>query len=162
MEFLTDLLERGRTMTTGAQQIQQSHAGIDLGGGRTMPPEDVLEGHFRRMTNRGRACTVQVHVADDLYAAIVVLAPELAPLTGLAEDLAHAMPEVRPAPQFRQDLHQALERTHRQHSAQRVLGTRARPETLAAEQSRQAWMLLLFSLLALLTWFWTRRQTNAP
>jgi hypothetical protein len=65
---------------------------VNMGNGRFLTAEDVLEGHFRRLTTQPTAQTV---------------------------------PAVQPEPRFRQNLHSALERTHRQHSAQRVLGTRS-------------------------------------
>jgi hypothetical protein len=49
----------------------------------------------------------------------------LAPLTELATEVAGVVPQVQPGVRFRQDLHRALELTHRQHSAQRKLGTQA-------------------------------------
>ena len=104
---------------------------IDLGDGRVVGAEDVLESHYRRLS-RGpqppRTRQVAVQVEDNLTAAITVLAPDLAPLTRLAEEVAAAMPSVQPAPQFRSDLQRALERTHRQHAAQRALGTRQPPQ----------------------------------
>ncbi len=101
-------------------------SGIDLGNGRMLDTEDVLDSHFRRIAAaRQTPRPGQEHVVvqiegDNMIAAITVLAPKLAPLTELAEVVADAMPAVHPAPQFRQHLHQALERTHRQHAAQRV------------------------------------------
>ena len=96
--------------------------GIDLGNGRVLGPEDVLESHYRRV--RARVVPAAVKVNDSLVAAIGVLAPNLAPLTAVAEEVANVVPPVAPQPEFRAHLHQALERTHRQHAAQRMLGTR--------------------------------------
>ena len=66
--------------------------GIDLGGGRTLPAEDVLESHFRRMNEMrqgaGTAQDVRIEVAPNIKAAIRVMAPKLAPLTEIAEELA--------------------------------------------------------------------------
>ncbi len=103
--------------------------GVDLGEGRVLPAEEVLESHFRRLsaTRDARAQNVTVQVGENLTMAITVLAPHLFPLTVLAEDVAQALPQVHPAPHFRQTLHRALERTHRQHAAQRLLGTRPAP-----------------------------------
>lgn len=97
---------------------------LDMGQGRTLSAEDLLDGHFRRMTTAATARTVQVQVDDQLRAAITVLAPELSPLTHLAEELVDVVSDVRPEPHFRAELQRALEQTHRQHTAQRVLGTR--------------------------------------
>lgn len=141
--------------------------GIDLGGGRMLRAEDVLEGHFRRLASRPRAQTqhVSVQVGDNLLAAITVLAPDLAPLTMVAEEVAGAMPYVQPAQDFRLHLHEALERTHRQHAAQRTLGTR--PPTPPVSSSRPTgWIAATVTLLVLLalTWrWWTQRvASSAP
>ena len=93
---------------------------VDLGNGRFLKAEDVLDGHFHRLAT----ATVPVQVRSDLTAAITVLAPGLTPLTDLAEEVAQAVPLVQPAPHFRHHLHKALEQTHRQQTAQRILGTR--------------------------------------
>ncbi len=86
--------------------------GIDLGGGRLVPAEDLLEGHFRRMAHPVAAHTshdVNVQVSRDASAAIRVVAPTLAPLTQVAEELASRLTTVKPTPQFRADLQRALE-----------------------------------------------------
>ncbi len=100
--------------------------GLDLGDGRTMPPEDVLDGHSARLLagRRSGARTVPVQVDDNLSAAITVMAPNLAPLADLAEQVAVAVPAVQPEPDFRRNLYAALERTHRQYLTQEALGTR--------------------------------------
>jgi hypothetical protein len=59
-------------------------ATIDMGHGRTLSVEDVLDGHFRRMTRDAMtrtvdARTVEIQVDDQLRAAITVLAPDLSP-----------------------------------------------------------------------------------
>lgn len=106
------------------QPLEQTS--IDMGNGRTISAEDVLDGHFHRLATT----TVQVQVKDNLQAAITVVAPTLAPLTELASEVAQAVPVAQPAPQFRHDLQKALELTHRQHSAQRKLGARPpQPQT---------------------------------
>ena len=123
---------------------------IDMGDGRKLGAEDVLEGHYRRLyaphasrraatrasarSSGKRGREVQVQVGDNLIAAITVLAPSLVPLAEIAEDVARTVPSVRPEPDFRERLHEALERTHRQHAAQRTLGTR-----LAARPARPVW-----------------------
>lgn len=100
---------------------------VDLGNGRFVQAEDVLESHF---SNRLDTPRLTVHVEGDLNQALTALAPGLASLTELAEEVDQLVPRVQPTPQFRQDLHKALELTHRQHHAQRVLGTRVEtPET---------------------------------
>lgn len=133
---------------------------VDMGQGRRLGPEDVLDGHFRRMTTqRTRTETVAVQCSDSLTAAITVLAPELTPLTDLAEDLATRVPDVQPEAQFRADLHRALEATHRQHTAQRTLGTRLHPTTVTQDRSTLPWALTgLFFMLLLL--FWRRQRRH--
>ena len=128
--------------------------GIDMGGGVMMDAEDVLEGHARRLQSRRAnksAVNVGVQVDDDLVSAITVLAPDLAPLTELAEEVAEAVTPVHPTPQFRQHLHEALERTHRQYAAQRVLGTRPAP----GRSQQFLWVpLLLGGAFLVLLAFW--------
>lgn len=104
--------------------------GIDLGGGRLLPAEDVLESHFRRLAEQTAAFKagtqdVQIEVAPNLSAAIRVVAPKLAPLTEIAEELSHKIGTVAPDTQFRSELHRALEEAHRQLAAQRA----AQPES---------------------------------
>lgn len=105
---------------------------IDMGSGRFLTAADLIEGHFHRLARQwyvqssatANAQTVTVQVKPDLQVAIAVLAPELAPLAAVASEVAQAMPQVQPTRQFRQELHRALEQTHRQQQAQRLLGTR--------------------------------------
>lgn len=118
---------------------------IDMGSGRFLTAADLLEGHYHRLARQATAQasqpphtqTVTVQVAPDLQVAIAVLAPELAPLTAVASEVAQAMPHVQPTRQFRQELHRALEQTHRQHQAQRRLGTRRHQD-----ESSVAWFLI--------------------
>lgn len=130
---------------------------IDLGDGTHLPAEDVLDGHLRRLFRRR---TVQVQTDDSLHSAITVLAPDLTPLTDLAEDLVDVVTDVSPEPQFRQDLHRALELTHRQHAAQRTLGTQS---YLCDEEEEDTALyvtlgLLFLATLTLLFWgHWSRR-----
>jgi hypothetical protein len=135
--------------------------GIDLGNGRMLPPEDVLEGHYRRLTARRAESTrqVAVQVGDNLTVAIAVLAPELVPLTRVAERVSDAVPRVEPTPQFRAHLHEALERTHRQHAVERALGTRAQPQ----KPSPVNWWIVLAGLAATLAlwWGWRMQQRDA-
>ena len=120
--------------------------GLDLGGGRTLAPEDVLDGHSARLIagRQHSLRTVPVQVRD-LSAAINRMAPNLAPLADLAEEVAVAVPAVAPDSDFRRTLHEALERTHRQHSVQEALGTRQAAE----EQSSHLVVALLFTAAAL-------------
>jgi hypothetical protein len=119
--------------------------------------EEVLEGHFRHLSKGPQRSTqnVSVQVGSNLTAAITVLSPTLAPLAELAEEVAQVVPQVQPAPQFRANLHKALERAHRQHAAQRVLGTRppAAPEP-AAEWIDTTKLTLAAALLAILFVYW--------
>ncbi len=94
---------------------------VDLGNGRFVGGEDILDSHFHNQLETPR---LTVHVEGDLNRALTALAPGLASLTELAEEVDQLVPRVQPTPQFRHDLHKALELTHRQHHAQRVLGTR--------------------------------------
>lgn len=105
--------------------------GIDLGGGRTLPAEDVLESHFRRLAQERhqpgvRAQDVRIEVAPNIKAAIRVMAPTLAPLTEIAEELALKINSVEPEPNFRSELHRALEEAHRQMAAQRAAQPQSR------------------------------------
>lgn len=143
---------------------------IDLGNGRVLGAEDVLESHYRRMTTTrqvtqsGKATRqVPVQVGDNLTVAITVLAPELAPLTEVAAQVSGAVPLVEPERAFRENLHQALERTHRQHAAQRILGTRPTPQQKATPALR--WWMVLAGLVATaaLVWGWrSSRQGTSP
>ncbi len=137
--------------------------GIDLGNGRILGAEDVLEGHYRRLTTRPRTHQVKVHVADNLAAAITVLAPDLTPLTLVAEEVANAVPRVQPAPDFRMHLHEALERTHRQHAAQRTLGTRP-PGSATGSSRPTGWLAALVTVCVLLVvaWRWWGHRAAAP
>jgi hypothetical protein len=123
---------------------------VDMGNGRSLAPEDLLEGHFARLARQAASTqpsaqhTVNVHVNPNLQAAITVLAPDLAPLTELAEEVAQVVPCNQPATRFRQDLHRALEQTHRQQSAQRKLGTRV------ASHADTPWGLIISLALAVM------------
>ncbi len=105
--------------------------GVDLGGGRLLPAEDVLESHFRRLAERSSMLQngtqeVRIEVAPNLSAAIRVVAPKLAPLAEIAEELSTKIGTVTPDSQFRTDLHRALEEAHRQLAAQRAAQPEAR------------------------------------
>ena len=149
------------------EEARLPEQGLDLGQGRVLPPEDVLEGHFRRVQGQPRAAmtrptqVVSVQARPNVTAAIAVMVPALAPLAAVAEGVSSALPPVQPAPDFRAHLQQALERTHRQHAAQRVLGARPVPRRAAApgDGPRLLWMLALVGGL-LLFWLWRRRTAS--
>lgn len=107
--------------------------GIDMGNGQTLPAEDVLDGHFQRLTKQqvegtaGEDERATKRVDSTLNSAVQKLSPELAPLTDLATNLAEQTDMAFPAPQFRQNLHNALERAHQEQSARRVLGIQPQP-----------------------------------
>lgn len=130
-------MQRLRLLRPPGRRSRQPRNSIDLGGGRFVPPEDVLEGHFRRLALATAAATatsssapqtgsqeVHVQLGRNLKSAIRVMAPGLEPLTQIAEELATKFTTVTPAPHFRSELHRALEAAHRQQIAQRTLGTR--------------------------------------
>jgi hypothetical protein len=143
------------------QREQLPTGGIDLGNGRVLGAEDVLEGHFQRVSARRQAATrqVAVQVGDNLMVAITVLAPELAPLTEVAEQVSSAVPLVEPEARFRENLHKALERTHRQHAAQRILGTRTAPRPKPA--SPLGWWMVLAGVVATLAVLWGMRSRQS-
>ena len=89
--------------------------GIDLGNGQLVDASDVVDGHFQRLSTNEEA-------VSRLNVSIAALAPDITPLTALAEDVAKSAPDAQPADQFRTNLHQALEAAHQQQAAQRVLG----------------------------------------
>lgn len=162
---------------------------IDFGNGATLGPEDVLETHFQRLARRrlsarrpvrGSAIadpvlrrwaergerqstgprTVPVQVGDNLVAAITVLAPQLAPLTELAEDVAAQVAPVQPEQAFRTSLHHALEQTHRRHAAQRTLGMR--PKTSIERGLAWLWLIpvgIATCILLVGVWAMRRRLT---
>jgi hypothetical protein len=151
----------------------QDANGIDFGNGTRLGAEDVLDYHFqrlarsRRIASSSRVCTVPIQVGDNLIAAIAVLAPALAPLTELAETVADVVPPMHPTPQFRATLHDALERTHRQHNAQRVLGTRQ--QQAVSQKIQAAWWVVAFAALSILLvmslWLfrvWSGKSSPSP
>jgi len=155
------------SVTNFWRQESLPQGGIDLGNGRVLGAEDVLEGHYRRMTSRrlplsGHATTrqVTVQVGDNLTAAIAVLAPQLAPLTEVAEQVSGAVPLVEPERRFRENLHQALELTHRQHAAQRILGTRATPRP--KQTNAMGWWVALAGIVATVALLWGLRSRQNP
>lgn len=138
------------------QRTKTEH-GIDLGGGRLVPAEDLLEGHFKRMAQpaapggRG-AQDVSVRVGPEMNAAIRVVAPSLAPLAQVAEELAAKLTLVTPTPQFRADLQRALEA-----ELQRRLEADHAPGA-----ARPLWALVAGALVALglagVALWWLRRR----
>lgn len=106
------------------QQMRKERRSIDLGGGYRISPEDVLESHFRQIAGPPivlRTQDVGVQVTPNLHTAIRVVAPTLAPLAQIAEELTTRMPTVQPAANFRSELHMALEEAHRVQTAQRII-----------------------------------------
>lgn len=130
---------------------------VDLGNGRVVGGEDVLDSHF---TNRLDPPRLTVHVEGDLNRALTALAPGLASLTELAEKVDEAVPRAQPAPQFRQDLQKALELTHRQHQAQRVLGTRVETPEPGIPWTMLALLLVLIACTVSATLYWSKRRTQ--
>lgn len=128
---------------------------VDLGNGHIVKAEDLLDSHF---TNRVDAPRLTVHVEGDLNKALTALAPSLASLTELAEEVDQAVPRAQPTPQFRQDLQKALELTHRQHHAQRVLGTRVELPESQVPWSMIALMVVLFACTFSVTRYWMKRR----
>lgn len=95
---------------------------IDMGGGRTVRPEDLLEGHFQRLAGRrpgSEEVTIQVDAAGSTV--LRVSAPSLAPLAEVAEELATRMTTVQPSAGFRDQLHRSLEEAHRRQMEERRL-----------------------------------------
>jgi len=62
----------------------------------------------------------------------------------------------QPAPQFRDDLHRALEETHRQQAARRALGAHVSEyqQELDEQRRQRRTLSLLASLIMLLAWLW--------
>jgi hypothetical protein len=145
-------------------QRTKSNRDIDLGGGRFVPPEDLLEGHFRRIAQpappsrtpaQGQSAghEVRVQVGADMSAAIRVVAPTLAPLTQVAEELAGRLISVKPTPQFRADLHRALEA-----ELQRRLESDESSDTPPAAWTWAAAAFITFGIAGLVLWLLRRRN----
>jgi len=128
---------------------------VDLGNGRIVKAEDLLDSHF---TNRIDAPRLTMHVEGDLNQALTALAPGLASLTELAEEVDQAVPRAQPTPQFRQDLQKALELTHKQHHAQRVLGTRVETSETQTPWSMIVLVVLLVTCTVSITAYWMKRR----
>jgi len=132
---------------------------IDLGNGRFVEGEDVLDSHFQSQLETPR---LTVHVEGDLNRALAALAPGLAALTELAEEVDQLVPRVQPAPQFRHDLHKALELTHRQHHAQRVLGTRVEiPDPQTPWGMISFLVVIVVSVVSMTIYLYRRREPQA-
>jgi hypothetical protein len=117
-----------------------------------------MRGHLQRV--RARVQPVAVQVSDSLVAAIGVLAPSFGQPVDLSAEMAAEVPPASPEPEFRANLHVALERAHRQHTAQRMLGTRG-----AAPQRRTrrwVWALALAALAGLLWFWWAHNRAARP
>jgi hypothetical protein len=161
------------------RRLQRKYGGpVDLGGGRQVAAEDVLEGHFRRMARADRTAQfaqaaqtaqagreVSVQLAPGLTGAIRVMAPQLAPLTEVAEELASAFPSVRPAPEFRNELHRALEIAHREHMAARAELAQRKAAQGGRRISMRTWLWALAPTLVVAVvaavvawWVWRRRK----
>lgn len=121
---------------------------IDFGDGLFVPAEDVLDGHLKHLL-RDNSQSVRIQTGPTLQSTIEVSSPELAPLTGLAEELAEIVPDTTPEPHFREELHRALELSHRQHAAQRALGTC--PDTTDEKRHNASTYLIVLNLLLLAT-----------
>ena len=130
---------------------------VDLGNGRVVGGEEVLDSHF---SNRLDAPRLTVHVEGDLNRALTALAPGLASLTELAEKVDEAVPRAQPAPQFRQDLQKALELTHRQHHAQRVLGTRVETPAPGVPWTMLVLLLVVIASTISATLYWSNRRAQ--
>ena len=128
---------------------------VDLGNGCSVKAEDLLDSHF---TNRIDAPRLTVHVEGELNKALTALAPGLASLTELAEEVDQAVPRAQPTPQFRQDLQKALELTHKQHHAQRVLGTRVETPEVQIPWSMLSLVVLLVACTISLTLYLLKRR----
>lgn len=132
---------------------------IDLGNGRTMRTEDLLDGHARRL-NGASANAADQYGKSNLTTAVRVVAPQVAPLTDLAQTIAEKSTPAHPANKFRSDLQQALENTHRQQNVRRTLGIQpsSRKEK-SVWQSR--WFFLATVVMVLLTVGILRRRYRA-
>lgn len=130
---------------------------VDLGNGHSVKAEDLLDSHF---TNRIDAPRLTLHVEGDLNKALTALAPGLASLTELAEEVDQAVPRAQPTPQFRQDLQKALELTHKQHQAQRVLGTRVETPEAQTPWNMIALVMLVVACTFSITVYWMKRRKS--
>lgn len=113
-------------MPWGGEQTPMEQ--IDFGEGHMVSAADLLDGHFQRLAAQPALPTSSAIATEShLHTTIAVVAPTLTPLTDLAEEVAQTVPLAQPTPQFRDTLYKALEQTHRQHQAQRILGVQPTP-----------------------------------
>ena len=115
---------------------------LDLGDGLVLGPEEVLEGHFSRLTAARPNADPGAAATNSLQSAISALVPDLVPLTGLATDLADAVQTVAPEARFRQDLHRALEMSHRQRAVRKQLGAYGPDAANERDTITQLWMVV--------------------
>lgn len=68
----------------------------------------------------------------------------------------------QPAAQFRDDLHRALEETHRQQAARRALGAHVSEyqQELDDQRRQRRTLSLLASMIMLLAWLWWRSRQD--
>ena len=99
---------------------------VDFGNWYFVSADDLLDGHFQQLTaNTEESLSLPTSPLDpELHRKIENVAPQLTPLTDLAENVAETIPEAHPTVHFRTTLNKALTETHRQHSAQRTIGIR--------------------------------------
>ncbi|MCB0065038.1 MAG: hypothetical protein KDE19_23100, partial [Caldilineaceae bacterium] len=65
---------------------------VDFGNGRQVSAVDLLEGHARYLNKRERSTQFDAHPT------INTVAPTLTPLTDLAAEVAHTLPDAEPTP----------------------------------------------------------------
>lgn len=120
---------------------------VDLGGGRSARPEDLLEGHFQKLAGRAAGSQeVNVQVSPNESTVLRVSAPALAPLAEIAEELASRIPTIQPAAGFRDELHRSLEEAHRRQMEAR----RLEPMVVHSPRTR-AWMWIALGGLVIAT-----------
>lgn len=118
-------------------------AEIDLGSGKKVHAVDLVDGHAQRL----RENTAGLDEGKrDLTDAVRVIAPQLAPLTDLAQNISNHSTPAHPTTKFRKDLQQALEISHRQQSVRRTLGIQppAQKETVWWQSP---WLMLAVAVL---------------
>ena len=121
---------------------------INLGKGQTIHAIDVVEGHAQRLrkakTNAAPAGSEQA-----ITSAVRTVAPEVAPLTDLALNIANNSTNAQPASKFRKELQQALETSHRQQSVRRSLGIQA-PAKKDPPWWQSSWFLFVVATLLII------------
>lgn len=117
---------------------------VDFGCGYKISAADLVDGHAERLTSRTKQLrSDEASVNGELGDAIDRVAPTIKPLTDLAEEVAHTLPDAEPTAYFRDTLNKALTQTHRQHHAQQILGIRP---TAVEEQGWRSWFVVSFVL----------------